>query len=111
MSADKEVTKVLITAEDVKNIRDFYGHFQVEVPEYLSKHLETLEKASTITLDQQALLKTLVARSILESEHEIFKDSLFEEVIPTCEKEWFEAQFNEDFESAMEVGDTNHQDS
>ncbi len=92
---------VVLTQEDMRNVREFFNHFNITIPTYLDKIIKRVESEETITLESQKIFKTILARTISESEHELFKDSLFEEIIPECEKEWYDAQFRQDFEEAM----------
>lgn len=100
---DEAESKTLVTIEDVKNVRDFFDHFKIDMPQYLSDHLNNMENADSITEELHDEMRVQVARAITESEHEIFKDQLFEEVIPNCEKAWFDRQFSDDFEEAMDT--------
>ena len=93
--------QVLITKEDIKNVKDFFSHFNIDIPSHLEAKLDDIANAESISIEHQKHLKTAIARTIVESEHEIFKDALFEEVIPNCEKEWYHAQFDQDFKEAM----------
>jgi hypothetical protein len=99
---DEAESKTLVTMEDVKNVRDFFDHFKIEMPQYLTDHLAAMENAENIDEKLHDEMRVQVARAIAESEHEIFKDQLFEEVIPNCQKAWFDRQFSEDFEEAMD---------
>jgi uncharacterized protein (DUF1786 family) len=96
---------VVLTQEDMRNVREFFNHFNIDMPEYLDKTILSVEKENEITLQSQKNFKTSLVRAISESNHELFKDSLFEEIVPECEKEWYEAQFSQDFEAAMSSQD------
>jgi hypothetical protein len=98
---EEQQNKVVITHEDVKNVKDFFSHFNIPLAEYLTTTLNEIENAEEVTLELQDKMRINIARAIFESEHEIFKDDLFSEVIPNCEKAWFDAQFSQDFEDAM----------
>lgn len=101
MANQENENEVTISKEDVKNTRDFFQHFNINMPEYLNSVLTQIENASEITPELQFEMKVQVARSMVENrEHELLKDQLFDEVIPNCEKVWFDQQFQEDFENA-----------
>ena len=95
------LTEVVITKEDAKNIREFFSHFDITLPDFLSKQIQDITDNERISLEQQNILRVAIARAISESDHEIFKDQLFEEVIPNCDRVWFDHKFSEDFEVAM----------
>ena len=92
-------SNVTISKEDVKNTRDFFKHFNIPLPVYLENVLQVIDSAEKISVEQQANMKTMISRALVENrDHDLLKDELFEEVLPNCEKEWFDKQFEEDFE-------------
>lgn len=100
MAEHDQESKVTINKEDIKNTRDFFKHFNIKLPTYLLSVLDTIDASETITEQHQARMKSMIARAMVDNkDHELLKDELFEEVLPNCEKEWFDAQFQEDFES------------
>lgn len=93
----EETNKVVINQEDIKNIEDFFNHFRIEIPSYLQTELEVFKNdPNNYTYDKQCKLKTELAHAIVSSDHELFKDDLFANVIKNCNKEWFDAQFDRD---------------
>lgn len=103
---EEKENSVTITKEDVKNTRDFFKHFSINLPKYLDSALSSIEAVDEITVEHQANLKTMIARALVENrDHELLKDELFEEVLPNCQKEWFDKQFEQDFENFEEKDD------
>lgn len=97
---DQQKETVNISKEDAKNVKDFFSHFNITFPDYLDNCLKSIESASEITQFHWTDLRVNLARALAEnSEHDLLKDELFEEVIPNCQKVWFDQQFKEDFES------------
>lgn len=102
----QEEKQVTITSEDISNIKTFFEHFQIPLPDYLSNELGVFEqKGSSYTYDDQLKLKNEMAHALVECfpNHEILKDELFEPVIKNCEKAWYEEQFNRDIEKHLAV--------
>ena len=94
--------KVVISAEDIKNIEEFFNHFKIEIPTYLSDQLDIFKAApSEYTLDKQKKLKAELAHAIVTTDHELMKDGVFSNIVSNCDKEWFDTQFNRDFEGEL----------
>jgi len=112
MSNNEETSnKVVINQEDIKNIEDFFNHFRIEIPEFLSKELQVFkDNPAEYNYDKQCKLKSELAHTIVSSDHELFKDELFKNVLGNCNKEWFETQFNRDLESTFTEGDGKTED-
>jgi hypothetical protein len=94
--------QVVINKDDAKNTRDFFKHFNIEMPTYLDQVLSSIENAEVILPIHHANMKAAVARALIESRdkgYELLQDELFNEVMPNCEREWFDRQFEQDFEN------------
>ena len=95
-------TKVVVSAEDIKNIEEFFSHFRIDIPAYLQTQLDVYRAApDEYTLDKQKLLRAELAHAIVSSDHELMKDGVFTNIVENCDKEWFDAQFNRDFEGDL----------
>ena len=102
MSAEQEEKKVVVNQEDIQNIEDFFKHFRIPIPNYLQQQIDVFKQdPNNYTYDKQCVLKSELAHAISESDHELFKDELFSNVIKNCAKEWYDTQFNRDLESAL----------
>jgi predicted methyltransferase len=99
-------TKVVVGAEDIKNIEEFFSHFRMPMPEALQAQINVFKKDPTAyTLDQQKLLRVEVAHAIVSSDHELMKDGVFDNITNNCDKEWFESQFQKDMEEVFSKED------
>lgn len=97
-----DLTKIVISAEDIKNIEEFFNHFRIEIPDFLQKQLDVFNNnPNAYTLDDQKLLRAELAHAIVSSDHELMKDGVFSNIVANCDKEWFDTQFNRDFESDL----------
>ncbi len=90
--AEKEKV-VVISNEDVKNIRDFFHNFKIEVPAPLETSLVNFE--SDICYQNQQKIKEELCRLMVKSSHPLFHDDLFAQVIANSTKVAMEAEFNE----------------
>jgi hypothetical protein len=99
---NEEGNKVVINEEDIKNIEDFFNHFRIDIPDFLKSELDTYRSSpDTYGIDNQEKLKAELAHAIVASDHELFKDKLFENVVKNCTKCWFDTQFDRDLESGL----------
>lgn len=97
MNQEEEVNKVVINQEDIKNVEDFFNHFRIEIPKFLQAELDVFkDDPESYNLDKQAKLKSELAHAIVSSDHELFKDDLFVNVMKNCNKEWYDTQFDRD---------------
>lgn len=94
---------VVLTIDDVKNIREFYTHFQVPMSEELKKVLDHWENTpfDKITFDDQKRLRAFLAQSISSSEHALIKDQVFSGIVNLCGKAWYDEQFDLDLEEVL----------
>jgi len=107
MSQEKEDNKVLINQEDIKNIEDFFNHFRIEIPNFLQAELDVFKNnPDEYNLDKQAKLKSELGHAIISSDHELFKDDLFVNVMKNCNKEWFDTQFDRDINNTFSIDES-----
>jgi hypothetical protein len=93
---------VVLTKEDVKNVLDFFTHFNIPCPAYLSEIIKEIANSEKITFQQQQKIKVAISRAIIDNQdHKILKDELFEEAMPNCQQEWFKAQFEQDLQESL----------
>ena len=96
MSAEEEdqTKKVACSAEDVVNVREYSTHFNVSLPDDLIKALDTFEKDQTF--ENQNEFKLQMALWMTTSEHESFKDSLWDAPKTASNDAIFDLQFDKD---------------
>ena len=100
--SDETTNKVVINQEDIKNIEDFFNHFRIPIPTFLKSELDVFRNSpDDYSYDKQCKLKSELAHAIVDSDHELFKDDLFKNVIKNCNKEWFDTQFDRDLETTF----------
>ena len=92
--------KVVITKDDIKNITDFFTHFQIDIPDRLQGNLENYNQ-DKFTLDEQEKLKIALCEAITHSQHELFKDELFKSVVEKTKKIAYDAEFERQVEDAL----------
>lgn len=95
--------QVVLTHDDIKNIREFYTHFQIPLTDELTKALEHWEKTpiEQITFEDQKRLRAYLAHAISTSEHQLIKDQVFSNIVTLCSKAWYEEQFDLDLEEVL----------
>ena len=98
--------QVVLGNEDIKNIEEFFGHFNIVIPEQLKARIDIFKKSGGgYTVEQQTELKIELARAVINSDHELLKDEVFGRIMDNCDKEWFDAQFTRDIEEALSEED------
>lgn len=94
MSDIEKQNKVTCSVEDVENVRQYSKHFGVELTDDLVKALDLFEKEQSF--ENQKEFKLQVSKWILESEHESFKDDLWNAPKKAAQDAVFELQFDKD---------------
>ena len=99
---DVEKRQVVITADDVKNVNDFFTHFKIEMPVNLRSSIDTFTKDPTsFTFEDQCKLRAFLAHAVTSVDHVLLKDQVFATIRAKCEKTWFEANFDMDLEKVL----------
>ncbi len=93
--------KVVISSEDCNAALDFWRHFNIPIPADLQKALEAFAADSSPA--NQDKVKLEVCKAISTTDHEAFKDPMFEKITQECESMTFEMQFDKDFEAEVTV--------
>ena len=96
---EEKDTTVAITAEDCNAALDFWKHFNIPINESLQEAFDTFAKEPTF-LNQQRV-KFEVCKAISQTDHEAFKDEMFEKIREECEAVTFEMQFERDLEATL----------
>ena len=100
---EQEKKEVVISEDDVKNVRNFFSQFNSPIPSHLEESLNDFTNNSdSYTIEQQGQLKVSIARSLLEAKEggsDLLKDILSNEVwdgvMNNCQEAHFNAQFDE----------------
>jgi len=107
MSEDKAIdgqetekeNKVVISPEDCNAALDFWKHFQIPVPQSLQLAMDTFSKDPTF--ENQDKVKLEVCKAIAETDHEAFKDKMFQRIVEESSGITFDMQFDKDFEATV----------
>jgi hypothetical protein len=96
----KEVEdKLVLTPEDVQGAAEFWTQFEIPMPEELKKSIENFIKSPSI--ETQNEFKLQLTKTIGFSEHDAFKDELFQEIVEECRNVTYEMTFNKDLEKTL----------
>jgi len=93
-------TKVVISPEDCNAALDFWRHFDIPIASGLQAAIDTFAKDPSF--DNQEKIKLEVCRAIAETDHEAFKDEMFQRIVEECGGVTFDMQFDKDFEATVE---------
>ena len=107
MSEDKAIdgqetekdNKVVISPEDCNAALDFWRHFEVPITPGLQLAMDLFSKDPTF--ENQLKIKLEVCRAISETDHEAFKDEMFQRIVEECSGVTFDMQFDKDFEATV----------
>jgi len=101
--SEEEQNKVTCSAEDSENVRQYCKHFNVNPTEELTAALDAFEKDQTF--ENQKEFKLQIAKWMIESPHESFKDSLWDAPKKASENAIFDLQFDKDVKEEFTVKD------
>lgn len=96
---DNNQKKVAINAGDCEECEKFFQYFNVPMPEELKNALEAFK--SDPTVENQDKVKLNIAKTMIESEHEIFKDRIFEKLMPEIKESYDAILFEKEFEDHL----------
>ena len=75
---DEEKQIVVLTAEDIKNVKDFFEHFKIEMPQGISSCIERFSKdPKAITFQDQRTFRALIAHAMVTVDQPLIKDKAF----------------------------------
>jgi hypothetical protein len=97
--------KVLISNEDIENVRNYSLHFGVDMTEELEKSMKAFEAAPTY--ENMLEFKLQICHWLTTSSHESFKDKLWEHPKSAATDALFDLQFDKDLKE--ELNDTARQ--
>lgn len=92
-------TKVVISPEDCNAALDFWRHFDIPITAGLQLAMDTFAKDPTF--ENQDKIKLEVCKAIAETDHEAFKDEMFQRIVEECGGVTFDMQFDKDFEATV----------
>lgn len=99
---EKKAREVVLNCDDVRNIRDFFNHFKIEIAPELETAMSAWEtKKDKVTIEDQDALKVGLCISMIRSEHAMFRDDLFSNIIKNSEKIVFESTFQKELETQL----------
>ena len=102
---DLNARKVVMTADDIKNIEEFFNHFKIKMSVGLTKSIEGFKmNPAGFTFDDQIKLRAYLAHNIVASDHPLITDKVFGNIRANCDKAWFDTQFDMDLEDALIEG-------
>ena len=91
--------KVVLSSDDVKNVNEYFKHFNIPMPDHLKDGLKKFDGEPTI--ENQKFLKLQICRVLLESPHESFQDGMFDTVKETASKAKYDLQFEFDVKDEL----------
>lgn len=111
----KPLSTLNIEADDARNVREFFNHFELKIPDYLENALKNYEvgyeafkksggKSDAPTPDilyAQDQVRVQLCRAMVEHESPVFKDDLFKVVIENSKQIAFAAFFEKELEAEL----------
>jgi len=98
----EEKKKVVMTADDFKNVEEFFTHFKIEMPELLNERITSYKKdPREFSFDDQKLFRAFIAHAMNTVDHPLVKDDVFKNIRTKCDKAWFDAQFDSDITTLL----------
>ena len=98
----EESKKVVLTADDFRNVTEFFTHFKIEMPTQLASCIAAYNKdPAAFTFEDQKLFRAYLAMSINVVDHPLVKDDVFKNIRAKCDKAWYDAQFDSDITTLL----------
>jgi hypothetical protein len=91
--------KLVLTPEDVQSAAEFWTQFEIPMPDELKKAFQNFVDSPSI--DTQNELKLQLTKTIGFSDHDAFKDELFQEIAEECRHVAYGMSFNKDLEESL----------
>lgn len=99
-TAEKE-QKVAISPEDLNAALDFWRHFNIPIAAGLQTAVEAFTADPSFA--NQELVTYELCAAITTTDHEAFKDEMFNMIVKECTSKHFEMQFDRDLEAEVTV--------
>lgn len=94
--------KIVISEDDISNVEQFFSHFDIAMPERLEKELKVFkQKGKKYAIEDQHNLKIALVKAVIDVEHDLLKDEIFDSVKSSCQETWYNAQFDNLMEEAL----------
>lgn len=111
--------RVVLTADDIKMVEDFFQHYNdpktnnLIMPEKLTQEIEKFKEKSkthSYTVEDQRLFSIAISEALHKTTHPLLKDPAIADVISACSEVWTDAQFYEEFEKTLATPQTGEED-
>lgn len=96
-----EKEKVVVSPEDCNAALDFWRHFKIDIPANLQTALDNFTAEQTYANQQK--LKLEICLAISTTDHEAFKDEMFNKIVEECSSVAYNMQFDRDLEAEVTV--------
>jgi hypothetical protein len=96
--AEKDTT-VVISPEDCNAALDFWRHFNIPIPQNLQDAFDLFSTDPSFV--NQERIKLEVCKAISQTDHEAFKDEMFQKIVEECAGVTFDMQFDKDLEKTL----------
>jgi len=102
-TSSSKLTEIVIGTDDMKNSRDFFELFNIEMTPELDAIIKQIEAAGSDKLDLklQEQFRYRLCQAMLQSQHEMFKDPLFEKPLDNMRRIVYESSFDEQLVDAI----------
>lgn len=100
-NSEEKDKQVVISAEDCMGALDFWTHFDIEPPAELKQAMDKF--IANPTFDNQNLVKLEICKTIATSDHEAFKDDMFQKIVDECRSTAYEMSFDKEVEETFSV--------
>lgn len=101
-TSNSKLTEIVIGTDDMKNSRDFFELFNIEMTPELDAIIKEVEAAGDkIDLKLQEKFRYRLCQAMMQSTHDMFKDPLFEKPLENMRRIVYESSFEEQLVDAI----------
>lgn len=93
--------KIVVSPEDCFAGLDFWKHFNIPIPAALEQAMNDFKENQTF--ENQQRIKLELCRAISQTDHDAFKDEMFQKIIVETESVTYDMQFERDLEDTLTV--------
>jgi hypothetical protein len=94
--------EVVIETDDAKNVIEFFEHFNLSVPQYLTDAVSAFEKDQTPVTQNQ--FRVALCKALTEGTESLYSDDIFKLIRQNTSQIVFYNEFNEQLEEALSEG-------